>query len=84
MLNFTFGVILGFIGCFFFLGYALYRARIFIGATYSNGYIDVIVDKLSGDEVFCYFMDSDTTGHISKKDFLLQFRLKNYTSGYNV
>lgn len=59
-----------------FVEYMIDRTVIYLGATYTNGYMTVIVDNFSTNEVECYDIKSESMIRIDKETFVRQFKLK--------
>ena len=77
MLDFTVGICLGIILGFFILKYILRKTKVYLGATYTNGYRTVIVDTLRDNRVIYYDVDYEDTTELDIKTFVLQFKLKD-------
>lgn len=77
MLDIFIGIIIGFIIGFFALSWVLTKSKVYLGATYTNGYKTVIVDSLRDNRVIYYDMDYEDTTELDIKTFVLQFKLKD-------
>lgn len=77
MLDIFIGIIIGFIIGFFALSWVLTKSKVYLGATYTNGYRTVIVDALRDNRVIYYDVDYEDTTELDIKTFVLQFKLKD-------
>lgn len=64
-----------------FVEYMIDRTVIYLGATYTNDYMTVIVDNFSTNEVECYDIDSESMIKIDKETFVTQFKLTTKQEG---
>ena len=51
------------------------RTVIYLGATYTNSYMTVIVDNFNANKVECYDINSESMIRIDKETFITQFKL---------
>lgn len=77
MLDFTVGICLGIILGFFTLKYILRKIKVYLGATYTNGYEEVLVDNIKDNKVICFEVESCTTLEIDIILFVRQFKIKD-------
>ena len=70
-------VILVFVVGIVFATYIINKIPVYIGAEYSNNYIDVWVIDVSDKIVFCVDTESDKHYYINKNNFIMQFKIKN-------
>lgn len=76
VISFILIFLLGICLTFWFVRWSLNKATVYIGAEYTNGYIDVCVDHLDKDIVYYFQTEVGEIETANRTDFVLQFKKK--------